>query len=141
MNTFSIKIIDKNNIHTIIPLLLKLNDNTPICLLKVRLNEMITQDYECVGVYDDKKLIGIAGLWFTTRHYCGKSIEPDHVVIDELYRNKGIGKKLFTWIYKYAKSKGCEASELNTYVDNPQSHKFYYNEGYKILGFHFLKYL
>ena len=102
---------------------------------------MITQNYECVGVYDDKKLIGIAGLWFTTRHYCGKSIEPDHVVIDESYRNKGIGKKLFTWIYKYAKSKGCEASELNTYVDNPQSHKFYYNEGYKILGFHFLKYL
>jgi hypothetical protein len=92
-------------------------------------------------MYNEERLIGICGLWYMTRHYVGKSIEPDHVVIDSNYRNQGLGKKLFNWIYEYAKSKGCEASELNTYVQNRKSHKFYYNEGYEIYGFHFVKIL
>lgn len=80
-------------------------------------------------------------MWHMTRHYIGKSMEVDHVIIDENYQGKGLGKLFFEWIYKHVKSKGCEASELNAYVNNPKSHKFYYNEGYNIYGFHFLKVL
>ncbi len=29
--------------------------------------------------------------------------------------------------------------ELNTYTGNRKSHKFYYNEGFEIYGFHFIK--
>ena len=29
--------------------------------------------------------------------------------------------------------------ELNTYVTNDRSHKFYFNQGYSILGYHFQK--
>lgn len=74
-----------------------------------------------------------------TRHYAGKSCEPDHIYIHPNHRNKGIGKKLFEFIYRYAKEKGCETSELNSYVSNYRSHKFYLNEGYEIKGYHFLK--
>jgi GNAT superfamily N-acetyltransferase len=63
----------------------------------------------------------------------------DHVYIDDAYQGKGLGKRFFEWIYKYVKQKGCEAIELNTYVQNHPSHKFYYNEGFKILGYHFVK--
>lgn len=141
MDNISFKIIGKENIFDIIPLLQKINNKTPLEILKKRLMEMTTQNYECAGVYDGNKLIGICGIWYMTRHYIGKSMEVDHVVIDAAYRSKGIGKKFFDWIYNYAKEKGCEASELNTYVNNPKSHKFYYNEGYNIYGFHFLKIL
>ncbi|GAA3559810.1 GNAT family N-acetyltransferase [Snuella lapsa] len=124
-----------NKIHV------KLNEHKiPETILKQRFAEMVNQNYECAGIYDNNdKLIGVTGLWFSTRHYSGKSVETDHVYIDEAYQNQGLGKLFFNWIHNYAKQKGCEAIELNTYVNNYASHKFYYNQGFKILGYHFLK--
>ncbi|MDP2089522.1 MAG: GNAT family N-acetyltransferase [Flavobacteriaceae bacterium] len=141
MNNITIKIIPKEEILSILPLLKTLNTTTPDSILTERLLAMVNENYECVGMYDGEDLIGISGLWYITRHYVGKSIEPDHVVVDKNYQNQGLGKMLFDWIYEHAKSKGCEASELNTYVQNRKSHKFYYNEGYEIYGFHFVKIL
>ena len=100
---------------------------------------MFQQHYECVGVFKEDRLIGVTGLWYQTRHYSGRSCEVDHVYIDEKYRSGGIGKQLFAFIEMHVKAKGCEAIELNTYVQNAASHKFYFNLGFKILGFHFLK--
>ncbi len=141
MHNYQIKIIEKNCIHSIIPLLRFINNKTPDALLKQRLADMCNQNYECAGIFDQQKLIGICGIWYSTRHYIGKSAEVDHVVIAENYRNKGVGKIFFNWIYNYLVDKGCEATELNTYVNNTKSHKFYYNEGYNIYGFHMLKVL
>lgn len=137
-----IKIISPKNIVTIVPLLSQLNTKTPIHLLKERVLEMSQlPNYECVGLYVDKKLIGISGLWYSTRHYVGKTVEPDHVIIETSFRGQNLGKQFFAWIDTYVQSKGCEAIELNAYVGNQKSHKFYYNEGYTIYGFHFLKVL
>lgn len=137
---FQFKIIDEQYISSIIPLVQKLNGNqVSDAILKERFLEMFAQNYECAGIFEGEKLIGISGLWFCTRHYSGKSVEPDHVFIDDNYRGKGLGKQFFEWIYSYVKLKGCESVELNTYVDNYPSHKFYYNEGFKILGYHFFK--
>ena len=138
--SFIFKIIPKDDILTIIPLVDKLNNySVPKDVLKQRFLEMNSQNYECAGIYNNEKLIGICGLWFCTRHYSGRSVEPDHVYIDDDFRGQGLGKAFFKWIYEYTKSKGCESIELNTYVSNYDSHKFYYNEGFKILGYHFLK--
>ena len=141
MNSITIKIISKEEIFEIVPLLKQLNKLTPTELLKSRLLEMVEQNYECAVMYDKNKLIGICGIWYMTRHYIGKSMEVDHVVMDRSCRGKGLGRVFFEWIYNHAKSKGCEASELNAYTNNPKSHKIYYNDGYDIYGFHFLKVL
>lgn len=115
--SFKFKIIDTTEIDTIIPLIQKLTDNQySDILLKERFAEMITQNYECAGIYDNHSLIGITGLWFCTRHYSGKSVELDHVYIDEAYRGKGLGKQFLAWIYYYLDIKGCKTVELNTYV-------------------------
>lgn len=137
---FVFKILEKENILDVVPLVQKLNGNKDSdAILIDRFSEMITQNYECAVIYDDDKLIGVCGLWFCTRHYSGKSVEPDHVFIEDSYRGKGLGKQFFEWIYSYVKAKGFEAMELNTYVSNAASHKFYFNEGFKILGYHFFK--
>ncbi|WP_445956329.1 GNAT family N-acetyltransferase [Yeosuana sp.] len=134
------KIIDKSQIETVIPLVEKLNDHKISHeILKMRFEDMISQNYECAVVYDNDILIGVCGLWYSTRHYSGKSVEVDHVYIEDGYRNKGIGQQFFKWIYNYVQLKGCESVELNTYVSNHLSHKFYFNEGFQILGYHFLK--
>ena len=62
-------------------------------------------------------------------------------MVDDSYRGQGVGKVFLEWVYNHAKSKGCEASELNAYTNNPKSHKFYYNKGYEIFGFHLVKIL
>lgn len=141
MDNFSVKLIKKENIYETVSLIQKINSKTPTSLLKSRLDEMVNQNYECMGLYEKDKLIGICGLWYCTRHYIGKSAEVDHVVIDENYRNLGLGKFFFNAIYNYLKTKGIEATELNTYVANRKSHKFYYNEGFEIYGFHMVKVL
>lgn len=141
MNHIKIKVVPKLDIFTIIPLLRMINNDTPENILKERLLEMIEQNYECIGLYDENTIIGICGLWYSTRHYIGKSAEVDHVVIDNNYRDKGLGKYYFKWIYNYLIEKGCDATELNTFVENRKSHKFYCNEGYQIYGFHMIKIL
>ena len=134
------QIIQKEFISEIIPLIQKFTDNKfPNDILEIRFNEMFTQNYECIGVFKGDMLIGLCGLWFQTRHYAGKSCEPDHVYIQPEYQGLGLGNKMFDYVERYCKEKGCESLELNTYVQNTSSHKFYYNLGYKILGYHFFK--
>lgn len=133
-------VLDKADILKIVPLVEKLNDFkvTP-AILEARFLEMAEQNYECAVIYADTVIVGVCGLWYCTRHYSGRSVEVDHVYIEEDYRGKGVGKQFFKWIYKYVRAKGCNTAELNTYVSNYASHKFYYNEGFEILGYHFLK--
>ncbi len=137
---FTFKILNKKDINLVIPLVEKLNEyKMSKAVLEDRFAKMITENYECAVVYDNDKLIGVSGLWYCTRHYVGMSMEVDHVFIEDGYRGQGLGKQFFQWIHKYAIEKGCNTVELNTYVQNNPSHKFYYNEGYEILGYHFLK--
>jgi len=134
------QIIQKEFISEIIPLIQEFTDNKfPNDILEIRFSEMFTQNYECIGVFKGDMLIGLCGIWFQTRHYAGKSCEPDHVYIQPEYQGLGLGNKMFDYVEKYCKEKGCESLELNTYVQNTSSHKFYYNLGYKILGYHFFK--
>ena len=68
-------------------------------VLKSRLDEMVERGYECVGVYDGDKLIGISGLWILVKYYIGRHIEPDNVVILPEYRGKGVGEQMMEWIF------------------------------------------
>jgi GNAT superfamily N-acetyltransferase len=100
------RIIPSNDILIILPLLRKLgSENVTEALLRERVLEMAEQNYECIGLYDGDKLMGICGMWFQTRHYAGKSMEVDHVIIDDAYRNNGVGGMLMKFVYDYAKKK------------------------------------
>jgi GNAT superfamily N-acetyltransferase len=136
----SFKLLPKEEASIILPYLDIMNHHkVPMDVLKERFEEMLSQNYEAFGIYDEAQLIGCFGLWSATRHYCGKSLEPDHVYIEDAYRSKGIGAQLFQWIEAYGKEKGVTAVELNTYVENFPSHKFYYNQGFVARGYHFIK--
>ena len=141
MDKVEINLIAAENILDVVPLLKLVNTTTSETILKQRVEVMAKERYQCAGLYLNTELIGIAGMWFITRHYSGKTMEPDHVVIDSKHRNKGYGEKLMKWTHNYAQSVGCEAAELNSYINNPKSHKFYENLGYKKLAYHFLKIL
>lgn len=137
---YEFKILPNSELESIIPLVYELNQGKiDKSVLSSRFNEMKNQNYECAVITLNNKIVGVTGLWFCTRHYSGKSVEIDHVYIKPEHRNKGLGKLFMSWIHNYCKEKGYESIELNTYVQNYPSHKFYYNEGFQILGYHFLK--
>lgn len=130
----------KEDSGKVLPFLKKLYKEPPSEeLLRVRLHEMFEQNYECFGIYHENRLIGVFGLWFMTRHYAGRSCEVDHIYIKDEFQRKGVGKSLFAFIHDYVAIKDCETVELNSYVENFASHKFYMNLGYIIRGYHFLK--
>lgn len=130
----------KEDFSVVLPYLEKLHSvEIDKLLLQERLLEMFDQNYECFGIYKSGKLVGVFGLWFMTRHYAGRSCEVDHIYIEDELQGNGVGRQLFNFIEKYALSKKCETLELNSYVENFRSHKFYMNLGFVIRGYHFLK--
>ena len=124
---------------TIIPLLKVLDESINDETLNQRLDGMLDNNYECVGAYHNDELIGICGLWTLNKYYVGKHIEPDNVIILPKHRSSGVGEQMMTWIYEYAKTKGCEASELNCYVSNHKGVRFWIKQGYRIIGYHMQK--
>jgi GNAT superfamily N-acetyltransferase len=137
----SFKLLTESNKLDIIPFLRLLNEKIAEDILDNRLTEMFSQGYKCVGIFNNKKMIGISGLWIMTKYYVGKHIEPDNVIIHPDYRGSGVGEALMKWIYEYAISQNCIASELNCYVSNNAGQKFWINQGYNVIGFHYQKIL
>ena len=137
---FQFKAIPSDSIEVVVPLVKKMSKaSLTEDLLLERFREMVTQNYECIGVYDGGELIGVSGLWYSTRHYSGRSVELDHVFIEDDYRNNGLGTQFINWIENYVKLKGYQAIELNAYINNKPSQQFYERDNYERLGYHYVK--
>jgi len=133
------KLIEKDNMDVILPIFYELDSSIPEPVLKARLSEMINNGYECVGIYHEDELIGICGLWILIKYYVGRHLEPDNVYIKPEYRDQGIGKKLDTWLKGFALSQGCEAIELNCYINNEKGRNYWETNEYKPIGIHYQK--
>jgi GNAT superfamily N-acetyltransferase len=141
-NNISFKELSKLDIEDIVLFAQKLNPTKSKEELDKCINEMFGfNNYYCFGLCQGKKIIGISSGWMTVRFYSGRQIEIDNVIIDDKIRSSGLGRKFIELIEIWAKDKSCKTIELNTYVQNSRSHKFYFNSGYSILGFHFQKYI
>ncbi|MCM4152499.1 N-acetyltransferase [Arenibacter sp. N53] len=139
---YLMEFIPKENINDILPLVQMLNnDKFPVEILKKRLQDMLRDGYQCLGVYDKEELIGICGVWVLNKLYVGKHIEPDNVFVLPEYRSSGVGKLMMEWVFNYAVEIGCDASEVNCYIKNEKGIQFWDNLGYKAIGYHMQKVL
>mgnify|MGYP001127198740 FL=1 len=139
LNAVDFRILALNEMELMLPLLAEMNAHKTLEELSVLLADIHTQAYKCAAVFVDGKLAGICGMWHLTHFYSGKVLELENVIIAEEYRSLKLGKQLMDWVYTYAISIGCVGLELDTFTGNTRSHKFYYNEGFEIKGFHMLK--
>ena len=96
-------------------------------------------NYYMIAAYDGDKLVGVASYWVLTRFYCGRYIQIGNMVVDTECRSRGIGNKLLNYIEKKGREFGCNKYILDSYTENKKSHKLYFNEGFYIEGFHFMK--
>lgn len=103
------------------------------------LGAMLNEGYRCIGAYQGKKLVGVAGFWVGWRFWCGKYIDIDNVVVGKAYRGQAIGQQMMRWVEKEGKRLKCVIAVLDSYTRSHRSHRFYFREGYVILGYHFTK--
>jgi ribosomal protein S18 acetylase RimI-like enzyme len=89
----------------------------------------------------EKQAVGLCGAWATVRHYCGHSLELDHVIVDPVYRGKGIGEAMLNHLKTLAKYEGFDALELNHYRTNEDAGRFYERLGYQRPGYHCIQML
>lgn len=61
-----------------------------------------------------------------------KNLYIDDLCVDENYRGKHIGTKLYNYVIEYAKSINCYNVTLNVWADNKEAVKFYEKIGLKI---------
>ncbi len=144
MNTkeFKIQELKFNDVNKTLQLLKQLNPNKSIENLKKTISLMFSfNNYMCLGLYDNGKLIGLTSSWTSVRVYSGKQLELDNVIIDNKLQSKGFGEIFISLIEKWAIKNDYETVELHTYIENSRSHKFYFKQNFKILGFHFQKQL
>jgi len=126
------------HLERILDLLQQLNPEMELKRLeKIQLRMAQLPNYICFGLFLNDELVGISSGWTTVRIYCGKQLELDNVIIDSQMQSRGFGKYFMNVIKNWSVNNDYESLSLNTYVQNSRSHKFYFNEGFKILGFHF----
>lgn len=136
----SFSLLDVTSFDAITTFLHQLNASLSLKVVIKRQKELNNYpNYTWFGLFANGELVGITGGWTTMRIYSGKQLEIDNVTIHEKHQSKGYGKILLEYIENWAVANDYLSIELNTYVSNYRSHKFYFNKDYKILGYHFQK--
>ncbi len=140
MKDATVRLLDITYLEKILNLTKGLNPSLPFTDLKERQISMFDfEHYNCFGLFNQDELIGVSSGWITVRLYSGRQLEIDNFIINSKLHSKGYGKLFITELEAWAKQNNCVTIELNTYIQNERSHKFYFNQDYKILGFHFQK--
>jgi GNAT superfamily N-acetyltransferase len=105
------------------------------------LDEMVPHNYTQIAVFEGDVCVGLSGLWFGIKLWCGKYIEIDNFIVHPDHRKKGIGKIMTDYVDAKARELGCTMIALDAFTGNYTAHRFYYNQGFIPKGFHFLKIL
>jgi len=102
-----------------------------------QIERMIGEGARLVQLVDEGEVRAI-GLWrvFETT-YCGRRLEIEDLVSSEAHRSRGYGAALLCWFDARAVALKCPTTTLHSAVHRDRAHRFYFREGFHILGFHF----
>lgn len=137
IDDITVRELATDELPRILPLIEKHNAKIEPSELRRRLEVMIPHGYHCIAAFEKDHIVGVAGYWLGARFYCGEFMDVDNVVVEESLRSRGIGLKLMDWLHKKSRELGCKVVVLDSYVTFVGAHKFYFRQGYEILGFHF----
>ena len=84
---------------------------------------------------DEVRAIGLWRVFETT--YCGRRLEIEDLVSSDAHRSRGYGAALLRWFDARAIELGCPTTTLHSAVHRDRAHRFYFREGFHIMGFHF----
>ncbi|NJC27107.1 GNAT family N-acetyltransferase [Neolewinella antarctica] len=135
----SFRSLNPTHAPRVVELVHLLNPAIPTAELAARLVTQWDFDgYYCFGLFRAEELIGVASAWVSVRLYGGKLVELDNVIVDPAARG-GTGSYFMEQLQAWARAENCVRMELKTYVTNARSHKFYFDHGFDLRAFYFVK--
>ena len=106
-----------------------------------RMNEVLATGAQLALVVEDNAVLCVA-LWRVIENTAdGRRLYVDDLVSDEANRSQGAGKMMLGWLEAKAAVLGCSALTLDSGVQRPRAHHFYFREGMYIASFSFKKVL
>lgn len=85
--------------------------------------------YECLMVEENDKVIGYAIYYFAYSSWSGKVLYLEDLYLQPLNRNRGIGKALFASLIEIAKSTSCKKMKWQVSSWNEKAKSFYTSLG------------
>lgn len=141
MENFIIKeLTTKEEIISAYPIINQIYSEMTLDQYHLYIDEMVARsDYKMIGAFLDNKLVGVSGYMILLMIYCGRYIQLSNLVVDKNYRGLKIGTKIIHHIENIGRQLECQKVILESYTENKKSHSLYFNEGFHIRGFHFMK--
>ena len=138
---FTVARLDAAHAERIVALVRLLNPSLTTEVLAERLAaQWDLGGYHCFGLLDAAgTIVGVASAWVSVRLYGGKLAELDNVIVEPSVRGQGAGSFFLGELERRLRAEGCRRIELKTYVTNARSHKFYFDHGYSICAYYFVK--
>lgn len=104
-----------------------------------RMAEIFADGARMVVAVQGETVVGLA-LWRVVENtYEGRRFYIDDLTTDQPFRSQGIGKATMAWLAERARSLDCDVLALDSGVQRPRAHAFYFREGFSIPSFCFRK--
>ncbi len=137
-----IRILKEQEADLLYPLIEQLNPGMGRERFDTIFTHMRSVGIQFAGLYNEAgELVAACSYWIGARFYCGRMMHVDSFVVDATRRSGGLGSTLLNWLEETARQEGCTRLILDAYVNNDASHRFYFRQGFSIVGFHFNKML
>lgn len=105
-------------------------------LAQVR-RQVDTQHYCMAYLKDDGEVRAVAGFRFIEMLAWGRAMYVDDLVTTSTCQGRGYGSRLFEWLVKHARERGCAQLHLDSGVQRHDAHRFYLRKRMDITSFHF----
>lgn len=89
------------------------------------LKEMTQDGYMLFALFENKKMIVVAGLSWRVNFYSERHIFVYDLVTDEQYRSGGYGEKLLHDLHQWGKENGAHYIALESGIQRNSAHRFY----------------
>lgn len=99
--------------------------------------EMQAEGYRLAYAEADGEVVTVAGYRISTNFWLGRHLYVEDLVTAPAARSKGHGEAMLAWLREQARSQGCRFLDLDSGTQRGRAHKFYFGQGFSILGYHF----
>ncbi|POZ61134.1 GNAT family N-acetyltransferase [Chromobacterium alticapitis] len=97
------------------------------------------EGYRLLGLYQDERLVALAGWRPTENLVHGRHMYVDDLVTDESCRGQKLGEALLNHLRRLAGRHDCAKLLLDTPMANTLGHRFYYRQGLVATALRFLQ--
>lgn len=99
-----------------------------------KLRHLLEKNNDIVVVYKEAgKVVGLMTLHFAVQlAFAGDIMTIGYLIVDEMYRGKGIGRQLEEYACRVAEQRQCSFIEVYSQAKRVDAHRFYERQGYTV---------